>query len=73
MEPIIGGVVLVLLVMGFMPTARGTKAGIEAITDPGKTETPEERDRAHADIQLLLLLLATLAALMFGIKLLGAL
>lgn len=65
MDAVIGGVLLVLLVLGFGPATRGTAAAIESFTGPGKPETQAERDRANRDLVRLLLMLAGVFALMF--------
>ena len=69
MESVIGGVLLVLFVLGFGPATRGTAAAFQAIEDPGKPETQEQRDRANSDMVHLLVLLVAVFALMFIWKL----
>lgn len=69
MDAVIGGVLLVLFVLAFMPAGRGVQAAIESIEDPGKPETQEERDRANSDMVRLLVLLVVVFALMFAVKL----
>ena len=71
MDPLIGGVVLVLLVLGFMPATRGTAAAIQSFEDPGKPETPQERERANSDMLRLLVLLVVVFGLLFVMKMGG--
>jgi hypothetical protein len=71
MDTLIGGVLLVLLVLGFGPSVRGVQAGIESFENPGKPETKEEHDRANNDMVRLLVLLAAVFGLMFVWKMGG--
>lgn len=71
MDALIGGLLLVLFVLGFGPAVRGTKAGFDALDDPTKPDTPEERDRANSDMLRLLVLLAAVFGLMFVWKMGG--
>lgn len=72
MEAVIGGTLLVLFVLGIGPAARGVSSAIDAIEDPGKQETPAERERANSDIVRLLVLLAAVFGLMFVWRVGGA-
>jgi hypothetical protein len=72
MYTLIGGLALVLIVLGLGSSARGVQKGIEAFEDPGKPETPAERDRANSDMLRLLVLLASAAGLLFVLKMGGA-
>lgn len=69
MESVIGGVLLVLFVLGIGPATRGTAAAFQAIEDPGKPETPAQRERNNSDLVRLLVLLVAVFALMFIWKL----
>lgn len=70
MDPLtIGGVVLVLLVLGFGPSVRGVAAGLDSIENPQRQETPEEKRQADNDMWRLLLLIVGVFGLMFAIKL----
>jgi len=69
MDAVIGGVLLVLFVLAIGPATRGTAAGIESFTDPGKPETQEERDRDNNDMVRLLVLLLVVFGLLFAMKL----
>ncbi len=68
MDAVIGGVLLVLFVLGFMPAGRGVQAAIESFEDPGKPQTQAERDRQNSDMVRLLVLLVVLFGLMFAMK-----
>lgn len=72
MDALIGGVLLLLFVLGIGPATRGTAAAFDAIDDPGKPETPAERDQANSDLARLLVLLAGVVALLFVVKMGGA-
>lgn len=72
MGALIGGVLLLLFVLGFGPSVRGTAAAFDALEDPGKPETPAERDQANSDLVRLLVLLAGVVALLFVVKMGGA-
>ena len=69
MEAVIGGVLVLLFVLGFMPAGRGVQAAIESFEDPGKPQTQEERDRQNSDMWRLLVLLVVVFAIMFAVKL----
>lgn len=71
MGTLIGGLLLLVLVLGFGPSVRGVQAGIEAFENPSKPETQEEHDQANSDLTRLLVLLAAVFALMFVWKLGG--
>ncbi len=71
MDAVIGGVLLVLFVLSIGPATRGTAAGVESFTDPGKQETQEEHDRANNDMVRLLALIVGVFGLMFVWKLGG--
>jgi hypothetical protein len=72
MEPVIGGLLLVMFVLGFGPAVRGTAAGLDSIENPGRQETPAEREQANSDMWRLLVLIVGVFGLMFALKL-GAL
>ena len=72
MDALIGGILLVLFVLGIGPATRGTAAAFDALEDPGKPETPAERDQANSDLVRLLVLLAGVVALLFVVKMGGA-
>ena len=72
MDALICGVLLVLFLLGIGPATRGTAAAFDAIDDPGKQETPAERDQANSDLARLLVLLAGVVALLFVVKMGGA-
>ena len=72
MDALIGGILLVLFVLGIGPATRGTAAAFDALEDPGKPETPAERDQANNDLVRLLVLLAGVVALLFVVKMGGA-
>lgn len=72
MEALIGGVLLVLFVLGIGPATRGTAAAFDAIDDPGRRDTPEEKRRNNADLVRLLVFVAAVFALLFIAKFGGA-
>ena len=72
MGALIGGILLVLFLLGIGPATRGTAAAFDALEDPGKQETPAERDQANSDLGRLLVLLVVVFGLMFVWKLGGA-
>ena len=71
MDAAVGGLLVLLLVLGFGPSVRGVAAGIDSIENPSRQETPEERDRANSDMLRLLVLLIAVFGLMFVWKLGG--
>ena len=71
MDAVIGGLLLLVLVLGFGPSVRGVQSGIESFENPGKQETREEHDRANRDMVRLLALLVVVFGLMFVWKLGG--
>jgi hypothetical protein len=71
MATLIGGIALLLIVLGIGPSARGVQAGIESFEDPGKPETPAERDRANSDMRLLFVLLVAVFGLLFVLQMGG--
>ena len=72
MDALIGGLVLGLFVMGFMPGARGVAAAIDSFEDPHRQETQAEHDQANSDMLRLLLLIVGVFGLMFAVKFGGA-
>ena len=72
METVVGGLLLLALVLGFMPAVRGVAKGIESFEKPGKPETQEEHERANSDMARLVLLLLVVFGVLFAMKL-GAL
>ena len=68
MDAVIGGVLLVLFVLSIGPATRGTAAGVESFTDPGKQETQAEHDQGNSDMLRLLVLIVGVFGLMFAVK-----
>ena len=68
METAVGVIAIVLIVLGFGPATRGTKAAFDAFDNPGKQETPQETQQAHSDIWRLLLLVAVAFGLLFVLQ-----
>lgn len=71
MDAVIGGLLLAMLVLGFGPATRGTKAAFDSFDDPHRPETQEERERANSDMLRLLVLLVGVFALLFVMKMGG--
>lgn len=67
MDAVIGGLLLVMLLLGFGPAVRGTKAAFDALDDPASPETPAEQEQANSDMWRLLLLLVGVFGLMFAL------
>lgn len=68
METVVGGLLLLALVLGFMPAVRGVAKGIESFEKPGKQETQAEHDQGNSDMLRLLVLLVVVFGLMFAVK-----
>ena len=68
MATVMGVIAIVLIVLGFGPATRGTKAAFDAFDNPGKQETPEETQQAHSDIWRLLVLVVVAFGLLFVLQ-----
>lgn len=71
MDALIGGIVIVLLVLGFMPGARGVAAAIDSVENPSRPETQAERDQAHSDMWRLLVVVVGAFGLLFALQMGG--